>query len=52
MFASSRGLGHLVTTAMESGDTATVLAVALLLAAFAVTVNSALLAAGRRGPRG
>jgi NitT/TauT family transport system permease protein len=49
MFASSRGLGHLVTVAMDSGDTATVLAIALLLAVFAVTVNAVLLAAGRRG---
>ena len=47
MFASTRGLGHVVMTAMESGDMATVLAVALLLAVFAVTANAALLAAGR-----
>jgi NitT/TauT family transport system permease protein len=49
MFASTRGLGHRVMTAMEAGDMATVLAVVLLLAAFAVAVNTALMAATRRG---
>jgi NitT/TauT family transport system permease protein len=48
MFASTRGLGHRVMTAMEVGDMATVLAVALLLAGFAVTLNAALLGANRR----
>jgi len=49
MFASTRGLGHRVMTAMEAGDMATVLAVVLLLAMFAVAVNTALMAAARRG---
>lgn len=44
MFASQRGLGHLAIGAMERGDMATVLAVALLLAAFAVLANVALIA--------
>ena len=42
MFASTRGLGHRVMTAMEAGDMATVLAVAMLLAAVAVGLNLAL----------
>ena len=48
MFASTRGLGHRVMTAMEAGDLATVLAVAVALAGFAVGLNGALLAAQRR----
>ncbi len=47
MFASSSGLGHLVVTAMDSGDMPTVLAIALLLGVFAVAVNAGLLAAAR-----
>ena len=42
MFASTRGLGHRVMTAMAAGDMATVLAVAMLLAAFAIGLNLAL----------
>jgi NitT/TauT family transport system permease protein len=47
MFASSRGLGFMVTNAMQVGDMATALAVALLLAGVAVVVNAALLALDR-----
>jgi NitT/TauT family transport system permease protein len=47
MFASSSGLGHRAMAAMENGDMAAVLAEALLLAAFAVALNTALLAAAR-----
>lgn len=51
MFASRRGLGAMVTQAMGLGDMATVLAVVLLLAAFAILANAALLALGRRPAR-
>ncbi|NVO13126.1 MAG: ABC transporter permease subunit [Rhodoplanes sp.] len=47
MFAARNGLGYMVMHAMERGDMATVLAVALLLAIFALLVNSALLALDR-----
>ena len=47
MFASRRGLGHLAIGAMERGDVASVLAVALLLAALAILANTALLALDR-----
>ncbi len=39
MFASRRGLGFLVTQAMGLGDMATIMAVALLVSAFAVLCN-------------
>lgn len=48
MFASRRGLGAMVTSAMGIGDMATVLAIALLLAAVAILANAALLALARR----
>lgn len=51
MFASQRGLGHLAIGAMERGDMASVLAVALLLAAFAILANAALLALDRSPER-
>lgn len=47
MFASRRGLGHRAIGAMERGDMAGVLAVALLLAAFAMLANAGLLALDR-----
>ncbi|EJW11728.1 binding-protein-dependent transport systems inner membrane component [Rhodovulum sp. PH10] len=47
MFASRNGLGYLVTHAMERGDMPTVLAVAVLLAVFALLANAALLALDR-----
>ena len=52
MFASSRGLGFMVTNAMQVGDMATALAVALLLATLAVVVNMALLALDRAWRQG
>ena len=47
MFASRRGLGFLITNAIGLGDIATIMAVAVLLAVFAVTANAALLAGYR-----
>jgi NitT/TauT family transport system permease protein len=46
MFASKRGLGFLVTQAMNLGDTETIMAVAVLLTAFAVTANGLLIRLG------
>jgi NitT/TauT family transport system permease protein len=43
MFASKRGLGFLITNAMGLGDTATILAVALLISVFAIAANAGLL---------
>jgi NitT/TauT family transport system permease protein len=43
MFASKRGLGFLITTAMGLGDTATLIAIALLISAFAIAIHWALL---------
>jgi len=42
MFASSHGLGFLITSAMNVGDTETIMAIAVLLAAFALTSNAIL----------
>jgi NitT/TauT family transport system permease protein len=47
MFASQRGLGHMVMNAMERGDMASTLAVALLLSLFAIGANAILLAVER-----
>lgn len=47
MFASKRGLGFLITTAMGLGDTATLIAIALLISIFAITTNWAMLALQR-----
>jgi len=44
MFASQRGLGFLIANAVGLNDTATILAVTLLVAAIAVATNTALLA--------
>src|SRR5882757_3884094 len=46
MFASKRGLGFLVSNAMNLGDTETIMAVAVLLTAFAVTANGLLISFG------
>ena len=46
MFASRRGLGFLVTQAMNLGDTETIMAVAVVLTAFAVTANGLLIRLG------
>jgi NitT/TauT family transport system permease protein len=48
MFASKRGLGFLITNAMGLGDTATLIAIALLISGFAIATNWALLALQRR----
>lgn len=48
MFASQRGLGFLIANAIGLNDTATILAVTLLVAAVAVAINTALLAVERR----
>lgn len=48
MFASQRGLGFLLTNAMNLGDIRTIMAVALLLTIFALACNGALMALGRR----
>ena len=52
MFASQRGLGHLAIGAMERGDVASVLAVALLLAALAILANALMLALDRTSRQG
>jgi NitT/TauT family transport system permease protein len=48
MFASKRGLGFLITTAMGLGDTATLIAIAVLISGFAIAANWALLVLQRR----
>ena len=48
MFASRRGLGFLITSAMNLGDTETIMAVAALLTAFALTTNGILVGLSRR----
>ncbi len=48
MFASQRGLGYLLTSAMNLGDTRTIMAVALFLAVFALSCNGLLMLLNRR----
>ncbi|HEY0295308.1 MAG TPA: ABC transporter permease subunit [Bordetella sp.] len=48
MFASQRGLGYLLTNAMNLGDIKTIMAVALLLVLFALVCNGLLMRLGRR----
>jgi NitT/TauT family transport system permease protein len=48
MFASSRGLGFLIMNSININDTATMMAVTILIAVFAVSVNSALIAWDRK----
>ena len=48
MFASQRGIGYLLVKAMETGDTATVMSLALLLVVLATLASAALLALDRR----
>ncbi len=43
MFASRRGLGFLITSAMNLGDIETIMAIAVLLTAFALTANAILI---------
>lgn len=52
LFASQRGLGFLLMTAIELNDVKTILAIAVLISAFAVLCNAALLAADTRLHRG
>src|SRR5437588_1746331 len=48
MFASQRGIGYMLVKAMETGDTGTVMALALLLIVLATAASAALLALDRR----
>jgi len=48
MFASQRGLGYVLTNAMNLGDIRTIMAVALFLTVFALTCNGMLMRASRR----
>jgi NitT/TauT family transport system permease protein len=48
MFASQRGLGYLLTNAMNLGDIRTIMAVALFLTVFALTCNGVLMRASKR----
>lgn len=48
MFASQGGIGYLLVKAMETGDTGTVMALALLLVVLATAASAALLALDRR----
>ena len=48
MFASQRGIGYMLVKAMETGDTPTVMSLALLLVVLATAASAALLALDRR----
>ena len=48
MFASQRGIGYMLVRAMETGDTGTVMALALLLVVLATAASAALLRLDRR----
>jgi len=48
LFASQRGLGFLLMTAIDIHDVKTIMALALLITIFAVLVNTAMLAIDRR----
>jgi NitT/TauT family transport system permease protein len=52
LFASQRGLGFLLMTAIDLNDVATILAIAVLISLFAVAANGILLAIDRRLHRG
>jgi NitT/TauT family transport system permease protein len=52
LFASQRGLGFLLMTAIDLNDVQTILSVAVLISLFAVVANSILLAIDRRLHRG
>ena len=52
MFASSRGLGYLLMNSININDSATIMAVTLLVAIFAVVVNTGLLAIDKAAHRG
>jgi NitT/TauT family transport system permease protein len=48
MFASQRGLGFLLTSAINIGQIDTIMAIALLLTVFAVTCNALMMRFDRR----
>ena len=52
LFASQRGLGFLLMTAIDLNDVQTILAIAVLISLFAVITNTILLAIDRRLRRG
>jgi len=52
LFASQRGLGFLLMTAIDLHDVKTILAIAILISVFAVVANGALLVVDRRLHRG
>jgi NitT/TauT family transport system permease protein len=52
LFASQRGLGFLLMTAIDLNDVQTILAIAVLISLFAVVTNSILLAIDKRLRRG
>ena len=52
LFASQRGLGFLLMTAIDLNDVQTILSIAVLISLFAVAANSILLAIDRRLHRG
>ncbi|MFI5030131.1 MAG: ABC transporter permease [Reyranellales bacterium] len=52
LFASQRGLGFLLMTAIDLNDVQTILAIAVLISLFAVITNSILLAIDKRLRRG
>ena len=52
LFASQRGLGFLLMTAIDLNDVQTILSIAVLISLFAVTANSILLAIDKRLHRG
>jgi NitT/TauT family transport system permease protein len=52
MFASTRGLGYLLMNSININDSATIMSVTLLVAIFAVAVNSGLLAIDKAVHRG
>ena len=51
MFASKRGLGFMINSAMGLGDISTIMAVAVFLSIFAVAANALLLLIDRAIPR-
>ena len=52
LFASQRGLGFLLMTAIDLNDVKTILAIAILISAFAIVCNAALLAIDKHLHRG
>jgi NitT/TauT family transport system permease protein len=48
LFASQRGLGFLLMTAIDLHDVKTILAIAIFISIFAVALNSVMLAVDRR----